>query len=777
MYIFKLKLKLMRFFFLLIIFFFQINIAFSQVHIKGVVYNKDTKEVLEGVTVFITSTNKEIGTYTNEKGVFKVELEKNKQYLFSFSSVFTHDLKIGITAVKDTLLNIPLTQSISLNEVTIQARKKIIESKIDRLVYNVNNDPLSKTLTTKDLLRRIPLLRIRNDDIQIVGKGTVLISINGRLQQLSSGEVLSYLNNIDPKSIKNIEIITTPPANYSAEGNAGIINIVTKDPKKENEGLSGSIRSSYIQRSFPGNTNALSLNYKKNKLSLSTSFNYSTIKMKSELYSSGNNIEENTNRKDEANRFGAYAAMNYRLSKNHILSASFNLFNGTSKNKYTNLRSADNHLTTNGNRRNEQTKYIADFNYTYKLDSLGKTFSTYLSYNVNKPTEKFIALSSNKNNEYDRINNNGNVKNTAFSSQLDFHFPYSVGTLDYGFQYYSLSNKAEMSYILNEKKEIQYFYYDEKNYSAYISFTPKEIGKFKFKGGLRYEWNNAELESEEEDNNITHRRKGNLFPTFYAMYTTKNKARFLINYSRRINRPKYSTITPFRWYDNKFSYSTGNPFIVPYISDNIEFRFIKGNFSISAYTAFIKDGYGRVDLFEDNLWKYTYENYFDQSKYGINVSYYFTQIKWLKSDLFATFYQNRLKSNVSYIENNKSLAFSYQINNNIYLDADKKYVLSVNYWRDLPFYNRNTYYYSYGSLDIGVNISLLKKRLNLGLLITDVANQSITKMRSEYTGYSIYRREYYDARSIKLSVRYNWGMKKIDPVKRSDKFKERERIN
>lgn len=85
--------------------------------------------------------------------------------------------------------------------------------------------------------------------------------------------------------------------------------------------------------------------------------------------------------------------------------------------------------------------------------------------------------------------------------------------------------------------------------------------------------------------------------------------------------------------------------------------------------------------------------------------------------------------------------------------------------------------YTFGSLDIGANISLLDKKLNIGVLVTDIVNQSITKTRAEFTNYTVYRREYFDARSYRISLRYNFGSSSVKSVKSAEKFNERKRMN
>lgn len=704
-----------------------------------------------------------------DNGIYTLKIDQFGQELYKKQIQLLQDIDLGI---------IEVNSSVMLEGVVIESRRKTIEQKIDRLVYNIGNDPLSKTLTTEELIKRVPLLRIRDNNISIVGKGTVNVSVNGKLQQISSSELVAFLNNFDPSMLKSIEVITTPPANFSAQGNAGIINIVTTQKINADENWSASVRTAYIQRSLPGTNNGLSFNYNKNKFSASANLNYTLTQLNVDLQSKGNEIEEITDRRDKGNRFGGYINLNYRPSERHDISTSFNVFDAVNENNYTNRRLNSSVFLTDGSRRNEHTRYSADLNYIYKLDTIGKTMTAFASYNANLPTEKFNTATKEQGTSItEYLNNLGEQSYKAFSAQLDFHFPFKFGEFDYGIQYYTLKNDATINYSLNGNSNSESFLYDEKNYALYASFATKDIGRFRFKGGLRYEYNNVNLENQANNNNLPERKSGNLFPSFYALYSMENGDKLSVNYSKRINRPDFSTVTPFRWYNNPYSYETGNPYILPFTSDNIQLNYSKGDFMISAYAQFIKDGYGSVDIFENNEWIYSYDNYLDQNRYGITASYFLSKLKWLETDLFTTFYQNNLKSKVDYIDDKTGYGFSYQINNNIFLDGNKKYILSVNYWQDLPFWDNNIYNHSFGSLDIGANISLLDKKLNIGLLVTDIGNQSITKTRAEFTNYSVDRREYFDARSYRISLRYNFGSSSVKSVKGTDKFSERDRMN
>lgn len=770
----------MKTIFALLISLFVSTLAYSQVTLSGKIIYKETSLPVEGTTILVKSTDDEIGTFTDKNGFYSVELLEGIEYELLFSTINTNDYYTKIKLKNDSTINVTLrSSSLELEEVSIVGKRRIIQSKIDRLVYHVNHDPLAKSLTTEELMKRIPLLRIRDNSLSIVGKGNVVISVDGKIQQISSGEALSFLNNFDSSNLKSIEVINVPPSNFSAQGNAGVINIVTNQAALSKEGnWNASVRSSYSQRSLPGTDNAVTLDYNKGKFSASANINYSITKLTAEFSSSGASIEESTDRKDKGTRIGAYVNLNYRASEKHNLSGSFNYYQTTNGNTYTNTRSLSGFYTSIGERNNEQFRISADLNHVFKLDTLGKTISTFISYNSNVPEEIFISstieevtLDENKLNSYSDLNNN------AFSSQVDVHFPYSFGDLDLGVQYYSLGNDAMMKYSLNSDETIESYLYDERNYAGYISLTTKDVGRLKFKGGLRYEYNNANLEPKDGYISVLQRRKGQLFPTLYVIYNMDNEDNLSLSYAKRINRPSFSTITPFRYYRNVYTYTSGNPLIEPFVSDNVQLNYSKGDLYLSLYGQFSKNVFGQIDIFDNKEWIYTYQNYFDQNRVGLTASYFVGISRWWEADLYANAYFNEGKSNFEYVEDRQGYAFSYEINNRFYFDREQRYMLSLNYWQDLPFYDNNVYNRSFGSFDAGINISLLSKKLNIGLLITDIANQSITKTRADYKDYSVYRRESFDARIYRVSLRYSFGSSLVTSVKRTNKFQDRTRMD
>jgi hypothetical protein len=161
---------------------------------------------------------------------------------------------------KDSIGNILEKQ---IQEVEIQAKKKLVERKIDRLVFNVENSISAIGGDALDALKITPGLRVHNDKISMIGKSGMSVMVDDKLIQLSGEDLINYLKTISSDNIKSIEVITTPPAKYDAEGNSGIVNIKLKKTKPNQ--WSASFKSSYIQSTYPKGSVGGNFNYKKNK--------------------------------------------------------------------------------------------------------------------------------------------------------------------------------------------------------------------------------------------------------------------------------------------------------------------------------------------------------------------------------------------------------------------------------------------------------------------------------------------------------------------------------
>ena len=180
-------------------------------------------------------------TSSNENGDFKLSTKENGVFKISIISIGfeKHEsdfFSINLNKSVD-LQTINLEQeSFELNDVDVTARRKIAyKREIDRTIIDLENDSSTSGSTILDILERTPGIIVdrQNESISMLGKSGVNVMINGRITYMPATALIQYLNGMSADNAKAVELITTPPAKFDAEGNSGYINIELK--KSENE--------------------------------------------------------------------------------------------------------------------------------------------------------------------------------------------------------------------------------------------------------------------------------------------------------------------------------------------------------------------------------------------------------------------------------------------------------------------------------------------------------------------------------------------------------------
>jgi len=205
--------------------------------ISGKVKDTESKNPLEFATVSLTEkrSNKLIeGTITDVKGRFLFENIEVGEYLVTISFIGfeekTLDVKTTNKKPDSRLKNIFLSQSSEmLSEVTIEDEKAIYETRIDKIVYNAEHDLNDSETDATDVLRKAPLLSVDLEgNVSLRGSRNIKFLVNGKASTFFSSDVATALQMIPADQIKTVEVITSPGAKYDGEGDAGIVNIITK---------------------------------------------------------------------------------------------------------------------------------------------------------------------------------------------------------------------------------------------------------------------------------------------------------------------------------------------------------------------------------------------------------------------------------------------------------------------------------------------------------------------------------------------------------------------
>ena len=725
-------------------------------------------------------------------------LVKSKRYFIKFSLkiLLYQEIKLS-TIMKLTYLFIATllstatfaqTQKDSLKEieqVNILVKKKLLERKADRLIFNVDASIASQGMDAGETLANVPMLKVDENlgTISITGKSSVNVMVNGRMLNLSGTALLNYLKSIRSENISKIEVITTPPSKYEAQGNSGLINIILK--KNPNLGFSGNISSGLTQRTYHNGSTNGTLNYQTEELSLSLKTSYiEGAKRSNERYNilgASQNYSEST-RKDMWRDLTPSLNASYKINKNSEIGLEY--IYGGDKNGMNILNTTRNispqleeiNLITNTFHREKSPTHTFSTYYDLKLDSLGKklSFAGNFFKNNNDTEVNFSTLTLQENSIQD-VKTLSKVQPQIFSVQADLELPFKFGTIETGVKFNQFRNSADLQYLnlennqyIIDKEKGSRFRYQEENYAVYGSFAKNFGEHWETKAGIRYE--NTFVKS--SVNNFNY---GQWFPSAFVSYKNEKNV-FTLSYSRRINRPSMSNLNPFRWYENPYSYSTGNPLLTSSYINNYELGYTFDNkFSTSIYYLKLKNAFGQVGSLDGISQTGGYLNYYNNDFYGMNASYTDTFFKFWEATLTlnATIQTSEVFGIEADVQKGKSL--SYSINNTFTLNKKRTIALFLNYDHSLPYKNVNSYFHNFLDLTSGIKVSLMEKQLQINATVTNIFAQ---RFRGDmyYKDNSQHFNNYWDGRSFKLSVNYTFGNKKKFTNK-NIKFEEKDRAN
>ena len=779
----------------LLIILFQ-NQVFSQIKISGQIKDKKNNPV-EFIEIQLQNKDSIIfkSELTNAEGKFIIETEKGEYSLLVRQlGVIYHEQKINV--IQDTyigIINITEKEQ-QLQEVVITAKKKLIERKVDKLIFNVENSISASGGDAIDALKITPRVKVKNDNISMIGKNNMSVMVDDKLILLTGDELINFLKSIPSDNIKSIEVITTPPAKYDAEGNSGLINIKLKKSKLNQ--WNASLRSSYIQSTYPKGSFGGNFDYQKNKLSLYSNLNYvngsnAPVETNKIYYPLGLWNEENK-RRDFQNSVNGRIGADYKISEK--FSVGMQYLGSFSKPKI-----AENSLTTIYNQTNSQidsyintlsenlgknNNHSLNLNSTVVFDTIGKKMNINLDYfkfkNDDNRIFNTINLLSANNTSLQDIQN--------YSAKIDFEHPLKWINLSYGGKLSFIKTQNNVNYFdttlgtpIFVPTQSNEFNYDENTQAIYINGTKKLNEKWETQLGFRLENTQTEGVSKTLNQKNTN-SYAKLFPTFYLTYTPNEKNAFSINYNKRINRPSYNRLNPFRWYSNPFSYTEGNPFLQPSFSNNLELNYtFNDNWSNSIYYSHTDNGFEQITIVDntDNIQKTIAQNFFKTTIIGISESYTYNKLKWLSSTFSFDWNYSKSESLIPITNQNLNGSNAYfSISNDFNLNKNKTLLFNFSYWYNFKGTSDLDKNNAYSQLDASLKYFAFDKKLQISFNANDILSTNRPIYTSFTNNIQIDYKNYYDVRLFRLSLVYKFGNKNINVEKKEvGNQEEKERTN
>lgn len=781
----------MRKVFLLIVFivFILSNTLIAQIKISGkVVTLEDSPLEYAEVILFSEKNIPLVNRLTNEqgefnihypKGIYKLEIRQFKQVVYTKSIELISDIQLGTVTVDATNV---------LGAVVISGRKELVERKVDRVVFNIENTISATGGDALEALKITPGVSVRNENINIVGKQSVRVLIDDKMLELSEADLANFLRSIPADNIKNIEVITTPPAKYDAAGGSGLINIKLK--KAQADSWSISLGSSYLHR-YDEDEGAITSNfmYNKNKLSLSSSLNYRDGGETFSYQDYNSFPAELWNTKQRFNR--GYKRLNGVLGMQYLATPYWTLgfqyianFNKTGSNRNTkslvyqhNANVPFNEIVslTTADQKPEFNS-INLFN-EFKLDSVGKKIILNLDYfkYTNDDTRPYEGTSVN-NNPYPilyfkGINNNSQITNN-YSAKVDVELPTKLVNWSAGGKV-SVSNTANNiaafnsrlvnSPIANMPRTTHRFDYNEYVQALYFSGHKKFKNNLEAQIGLRME----ATQTQSYNGNLNQSLNTNytkLFPTVNLSYAPTENSTYRFSYGRRIARPNFAELNPNVTYITPFLTVEGNQVLRPYFIDNFEFIYSYKKLESKLYYSVENDVFNQIGLpnVETNNIRLIYKNIFNLKRYGFSESFTFDKIKWWNSNnLFNINYTTAETVDLSAIAVNGFTSFITS-NNDFNLNKAKTVLFNLGF----EYYFLGAYGIDkikpFTSTSFAIQYLLLDKNLRVNLRANDIFKTDKYRFSANVAGVHRSSNYYFDTRLVQLSINYKFGSKKVN---------------
>lgn len=663
--------------------------------IKGNIIDSAKNQPMAFVTLVLqdAKTSAQVkSVLSKDDGSFDLPTPVGKAYQVVFAFIGYKPKTINVPALTATgqivnLGKILLAETMSqLKEVSIVAAKPLVKQEVDRIAYDVQADPESKEQSALDMMRKVPLLAIDgNDNILLKGSSNYKILLNGKESGLMAKSPSDVLKSMPATNIQKIEVITTPPAKYDAEGLAGIINIITK--KNGDEGYNASINGRINNVFGPGIN--LNLTAKKGKLGVSGylgifdngSYSNDATNTQNFLIDKSQLAQKSTSARTG---YGHYEEvdLSFDLDTLNLLSSAVDIFHGNNDATLNQLSLQQTALgaTTQqyqlGN--SGYNKYVGfDANLSYeKTFKRNKDQVLTLSYKFgNSPNtqfndNQFFNLINYQPVNYQQYNRSGNYIHIF---QLDYVQPTSKkfnieaggkAILRNNFSDFTTDtlNKFTNSYITNQAQSNN-FNYHLNVYSIYNSYQLK-LDKWTAKAGLRLERTQIDANftsvGASLDNGYT-----NLIPSVSAQRSFKTSS-ITLGFTQRIQRPGIYQLNPFVDQTNPKFISTGNQDLKPELSNTFELtysNFSKNSTTIGLSYAFSNNSIQNVSntLIQnatsarpDTVTQFTYQNLGSNRTLGLNVNTNLNITKafsinlsgqirsvWLKGTYNGEFYTNQ----------------------------------------------------------------------------------------------------------------------------------------
>ena len=785
--------------------------------ITGSVIDSATAQAIEYASIGLLPQDgtKEInGTTTDGKGNFIIgNIPEGKYkiavYFIGYKSSTVANIQIGKKNHTINLGSIKLANTqTTLKEVTVTAKNELVEFKIDKIVYNAENDVTSQGGAAIDILKKVPQITVDIDgNVELQGNSNIRFLINGKPSSIFGNSLSDALASIPASQIKSIEAITSPGSKYDAQGTGGIINIILKENKVK--GINGNVSLNAGTRFENGSAN---IAYKNNNFGLNAFFGGNA-----QLSSHTPNSQDRTSTDASAQTtthltqdgytdfqrhgYNTGLGFDWSINKQNNLSGSvtYNNFGNQSVAFINQEQVTQNYSSailqdTKGYRNSTNISTIGsiDCNLSYlkKFKKEGQELSVAVVTSNGSPNSNYVQTQSyaGASTPYTGISSYNPGTDNNLNISIDYAHPITEKfVIETGVKHVeqNINSTTNVSFLnqasdvyQNSATQSYSIKYNMKVYAAYVSSNFTLFNWLNVKAGFRSEYTNINIDFP----NTSVPSYNIIVPSVILSHKFKNEQQFKISYTRRLERPDYMELNPFINFSDPHNLSTGNPKLRPEISDFMEMGYSKsfangGNIYLALYERINTQDLKSITLFypayqiRDSI----YTNVSVNTRQNIGAEYNSGGSVSASYPITEKF-KVRVNVNAShrYIVGNMyvgdvNMGFRYRANLNLSYQLPKNLIVEA-------FGNYNSAAKNVQGLSpqsITYTIALRKqfwnKKASFGLTATNPFNQYVKQVSTINTSnYTSYNTRYLPYRSFGISFTYKFGKLEFKKQKESE---------
>lgn len=793
------------FIFILLLAAFSENVT-AQVSINGKVQDTSGNSLPYANVVLITKVDSSMvqGSVTDLEGNFSLSDIKSGKFLLKTLMIGYQETYFELEVINNSPVS-PLTIIIQekvqqLNEVLIKGDKPLFEQTLDRTIVNVASSISASGGSALDVLSRSPGVTVdrMNNSLALAGKQGVRVMINGKISQIPLSAVIQMLDGMNAENIEKIELITTPPAKYEAEGDGGLINIVLKQQTEVGTNGHVSVFGGYGRKEKYGGN--LIFNNRSNKVNLYGDYAYNNDATE-QLWATGRTLRlandqisiKTENNRDAATRIhSGRLGADWNIGKKTTLGGLVSIFDR----RWEMDALADIEEVVNNNPSgfvemetfeiNEWRLVVGNVNLTHAFSenhSLSMDLD-HIDYGSDNPTDYdqlFLDADLNR------------ISNNQLRSRKGTFINNWVGKVDYignlgenlifeagaKGSFSSLNNDIiveeieDASAVINESLT-SHAKMVENIGAGYVSASIDASDNIALKLGLRYEYTLTNIDTRELDN-IVDRNFGSLFPSFFFQNTINKNNSYVLSYSRRITRPSFFQIAPFVIFVDPDSFWSGNISLLPALTDAVKAEYRHKSILLSLQYSHDKNSIASFQprILEDGKQVSTAENMDYKNNYSISLSLPFNPTAWWEWQLNMS--GNIINAKTDYLEQPVEVTIK-----NFTLNGTQKFSLPKQFTAEISgsYQSRQLWgvmeMKAFGEL----NLALEKKFQNsqLTLAVTDILNTNNWYFNTSLPEQNVNTSTFvdFDTRIIKLTYLVNFGNDKLKVKNRNTTGSEEE---